>query len=61
MNRFFQPSTIFIDEIDSIASKNEDTQHDASRRFKTELLMEMDGILNGNEQVFVLATTNSPW
>ncbi|KAK9736229.1 ATPase family associated with various cellular activities (AAA) [Popillia japonica] len=61
MAKFYQPTTIFIDEIDSIASKYEDSQHDASRRFKSELLIEMDGILSGDEQVFVLATTNSPW
>ncbi|GJQ79021.1 putative katanin p60 ATPase-containing subunit [Trypoxylus dichotomus] len=61
MAKFYQPTTVFIDEIDSVASKYEDSQHDASRRFKSELLIEMDGIVNGSERVFVLATTNSPW
>ncbi|XP_022918170.2 katanin p60 ATPase-containing subunit A-like 2 [Onthophagus taurus] len=58
--KYYEPTTIFIDEVDAIASKYEDG-HDASRRFKSELLIQMDGILNGDEQVFVLATTNAPW
>lgn len=51
---------IFIDEVDALVSTT-DHQHEASVRFKSELLVQMDGILNGDERVFVLGVTNSPW
>jgi katanin p60 ATPase-containing subunit A1 len=35
--------------------------NEASRRMKTELLIQMDGLAKGTEMVFLLAATNLPW
>lgn len=61
MAKQYAPTTIFIDELDALASKRDEAQHEASRRFKSELLTQMDGVLHNNDNIFVLATTNLPW
>jgi len=51
------PSIIFIDEIDAIASKREETQGEVERRVVSQLLTMMDG-LNSRGKVIVIGATN---
>lgn len=58
-----KPSIIFIDEIDAICGNRDSGASNAedTARMKTEFLVQMDGVGNNNDGVFVLAATNLPW
>jgi katanin p60 ATPase-containing subunit A1 len=76
--RHHAPATIFLDEVDALmGARGVEGEHEASRRMKTELLIQMDGLTRsstasnssnsssgeqpGEPQVFVLAASNLPW
>jgi SpoVK/Ycf46/Vps4 family AAA+-type ATPase len=67
------PSIIFVDEMDALLSaRKSDGEHEASRRFKTEFMTQLDGIVKGGgdannnnnnpqKHLLVVACTNTPW
>ena len=59
--RKYQPSVIFIDEVDSILGARGESQHEASRRLETEFLVQIDGVgSNSEDRVLLIAATNRP-
>lgn len=57
-----QPSIVFFDEVDAIATTRGGTEHDAIRRVKLQLMQEMQGLATEvSEQIVVIGTTNVPW
>lgn len=56
-----QPAVIFIDEIDSLLSQRSDTEHESSRRLKTEFLVQLDGAATADdERLLIVGATNRP-
>ena len=77
--RLRAPSVVFMDEIDALmcdrgGGASSGGEHEASRRMKTELLIQLDGLSHDAKtktdaakekdpsgSVFLLAATNTPW
>ena len=62
--KFLGPSIVFIDEIDSLLSQRSSNEFDATRRVKTEFLIQLDGInakdKNTQSNLLLIGATNRP-
>jgi SpoVK/Ycf46/Vps4 family AAA+-type ATPase len=58
---FYQPSVVFIDEVDSLLSQRSSEENEASRRIKTEFLIQLDGVGGSRDaRVVIIGATNRP-
>lgn len=56
-----EPSVVFIDEIDSLLTQRKADENEASRRIKTEFLVQLDGTgTSGQGRVLAIGATNRP-
>lgn len=55
------PAVIFIDEVDSLLSQRSESEHESSRRLKTEFLIQLDGATTqSDERLLIVGATNRP-
>ncbi len=61
MARRSTPCVLFFDEMDAIGHSRMDLGRSAARNVVAQLLVELDGVENSNEGIFVIGATNQPW
>jgi len=61
MAREEEHAIIFVDEIDSLCGSRSEGESDATRRIKTEFLVQMQGVATAKDGLLVLGATNIPW
>ncbi len=56
-----QPSVVFIDEVDSLLCQRSSEENEATRRIKTEFMVQLDGAsTSANSRVVIIGATNRP-
>lgn len=55
-----EPAVVFIDEIDSLLTQRKADENEASRRIKTEFLVQLDGTGTTAGRVLAIGATNRP-
>jgi len=59
--RCYQPSVVFVDEIDSLLTARSDNEQEGTRRVKTEFLVQVDGAgVGADTRVLLVGATNLP-
>lgn len=56
-----KPAIVFIEELDIAFGAHSDSESDATRRIKTEFLVQMQEVGRDNDGLFVLGASNAPW
>lgn len=49
-----EPSVVFIDEVDSLLTQRSSEENEASRRLKTEFLVQLDGAATPSDRVLIV-------
>jgi transitional endoplasmic reticulum ATPase len=55
------PAVLFFDEVDALGGKRQNIRENWLRAQVDQFLAEMDGMMGNNEQLLIIAATNTPW